>query len=143
MNTDEGDEKKISRKCIREVQLYLRYEEINGIMKSFRKLFKIVLHDGSQLVSGNIHLIDLQHQIGRNNCILPRQYQYAPGSLDLWELHLSEKHQRCDLQSDEPDNSIIQYVINITDNPNILTNDNTFMYVCYNFCSIYVEGVPK
>ena len=37
MNTDEGDEKKISRKCIREVQLYLRYEEINGIMKSFKK----------------------------------------------------------------------------------------------------------
>ena len=122
MNT-EGCENKISRKCIREVQLYLRYKESYQINqeKSVNLWFKIVLHDGSELVSGNILLVDLHHQTGRNIRLLSGQHQHAPGSLGVWELHLPEKHQRCNLQSDEPDHQIIQYVVTLTDNQNIIT----------------------
>ena len=39
MNTEEEHGTKIPRKCIREVQLYLRYDEINQIMTCVKKNF--------------------------------------------------------------------------------------------------------
>ena len=88
----------------------LKYQEK---MNHFNAGFKVVLHDGPELVPRNHLLPDLRHWAGRHDGGLSRQRQHAPGCLGVWKLYLSEKHHRGSLQSFECDHKINLYVLNM------------------------------
>ena len=84
-------------------------------MTNFTAVIQVVLHDGTELVSGNNLLFDFRHSTGRHDRDLSRQRQHAPGCLGVWELHLSAKHHRGALQSIESDHKINIYDLNMID----------------------------